>query len=456
MKKPQAAGTSRSLAISCLAQWSGSGKPIQGFMDTIIHASGLETGDSRLAVMLIMGVLRRQQYLDCILSRFSKTPLRKMKPLTLAALRVGVYQLCFLERIPDSAAVNETVKALKKFRQPGWLLKFVNGTLRTIAREKQALPGPETAGPDNGPLLEHPTWLTERWSGNFGPEKMKKICRINNLEPELCLQVNTSRTSTEKLAELFAEAGTTSRAGKYAPDSLVLPGQRGAITALPGFTKGFFQVQDQAAQLACLLFGPLEKGGRYLDGCAGLGGKTCTIAKSLPPDASLCAVEPDRRRSRLLADNLARQQLAGRVTIVHQDLQTFAASGPRPFDGILIDAPCSGTGVIRKHPDIRWNRSPEDLASYQAVQLALLQTAASLLAPGGFLVYATCSLEPEENEQVIEQFLTSSAGFTSTNCRNFLPDSAATLIDDNGFFNPFPAEDIEGFFAARLVRKAVQ
>jgi len=453
MKKPSA-GTSRSLAIHCLTQWSGTDKSIQHFIDTLIHSSELQTGDRQLAVMLVMGVLRRQQYLDTILSRFSNTPLRKMKPLTLAALRVGVYQLCFLNRIPDSAAVNETVKALKNFRQPGWLLKFVNGTLRAIAREKQALPPPEIAGPNNGPILEHPAWLTERWRRNFGLQKMEEICRINTLEPELCLQVNRSRTGTEKLAELFTRASISSKAGKYAPDSLILTNHRGAVTALPGFKEGLFQIQDQAAQLSCLLVRPLTRGGCYLDGCAGLGGKTCSIAGLLPPEATLFAVEPDHRRTRLLADNLARQKLAGRVTIFHQNLQNFSASNPQPFDGILIDAPCSGTGVIRKQPDIRWNRHPEDLVAYQVSQLSLLKTAAALLASGGVLVYATCSLEPEENEQVIEQFLASTAGFTLTNCRDFLPDSAASLVDNNGFFKPLPTEEIEGFFAARLVRDA--
>jgi 16S rRNA (cytosine967-C5)-methyltransferase len=454
MKNRQSAGTPRSLAINCLVQWAGTGKSIQAFIDPMIHNSGLAAADRQLAVMLVMGVLRRQQYLDTILSRFSKTPLRKMKPLTLAAMRVGIYQLCFLERIPDSAAVNETVKALKKARQPGWLLKFANGTLRTIAREKKSLPGPETAGPDNGPVLEHPAWLTERWRKNFGAGRMEKICRINNLEPELCLLTNRSRTAPDRMAELLCRASIAVRPGKYAPASLIVPDHRGAVTTLPSFKQGFFQIQDQAAQLASLLLQPLEKNGRYLDGCAGLGGKTCAIAGALPAGAVLYAVEPDRRRSRLLVENLARQQLDDRVIVVQQDLQTFSSSGPQPFTGILIDAPCSGTGVIRKHPDIRWNRQPEDLATNQLLQLELLQTAASMLAPGGILVYATCSLEPEENEQVIEQFLAATAGFTLTNCRDFLPASATGLVDNNGFFTPLPADEIEGFFAARLVYNA--
>ncbi len=456
MKKPLTSGTSRSPAIHCLTRWSGTGKPIQEFIDTIIHESDLKPEDRRLSVMLVMGVLRRQQYLDTILSRFSKTPLRKMKPLTLTALRVGVYQICFLQRIPDSAAVNETVKTLKKARQPGWLLKFTNGILRAIVRQKKTLPSPETAGPGNTPLLEHPAWLTERWRNHFGVSQMEEICRINSLEPELCLQANRSLTDVKQLTSLFCRHGITAIPGRYAAESLILQDHRGAVTALPGFKDGLFQIQDQAAQLTGLLLQPLTPGGRYLDGCAGLGGKTCSIAAILPPEASLYAVEPDLRRQRLLADNLLRQQLAERVIIVDQDLQSFSSSDPGPFSGILIDAPCSGTGVIRKHPDIRWNRRPEDLAANRVLQLNLLQTAASMLAPGGVLVYATCSLEPEENELVIEQFMATTADFTLTSCREFLPESAAALVDDNGFFKPLPSEEIEGFFAARLIRKNIE
>ena len=453
MKKPPST-TSRGQAIRCLAQWAGSGKPIQPFTDSIIHNSNLTAENRQLAVMLVMGVLRRQQYLDIILARFSNTPLRKMKPLTLAGLRVGIYQLCFLDRIPDSAAVNETVKALKQFRQPGWLLKFVNGTLRSIAREKPNLPAPETAGPDNGPVLEHPDWLTRRWRQHFGQQIMTEICCINNREPDLCLQVNRSLTDRETLTGLLDQADIASRPGRYAPDSLVLPGHRGAVTKIPGFTEGLFYVQEQAARLSCFLCSPFEADRRYLDGCAGLGGKSCGLAGSLPASTVLHCVEPDQRRARLLAENLARLQLSRRVTIVHQDLQTYGASSPHLFDTILIDAPCSGTGVIRRHPDIRWNRLPGELTAFQTLQLNLLQTAASLLTPGGILVYATCSLEPEENEQVIEQFMDSAPEFILTNCRDYLPESAATLVDNNGFFKPVPTEEIEGFFAARLVHNA--
>jgi 16S rRNA (cytosine967-C5)-methyltransferase len=445
--------TSRSSAINCLVQWAGTGKPVQKFIEKNIHNSSLKSEDRQLAVMLVMGVIRRQQYLDIILARFSRTPLRKMKPLTLAALRVGIYQLCFLDRIPDSAAVNETVKALKKARQPGWLLKFVNGTLRAISREKSSLPQPEKAGPDNSLVLEHPDWLTTRWHKKYGWKKMVEMCRINSLEPKTCLQVNTRLTTRGQLVEQLGSAGITLRPGRYSPDSLILPEFRGAVTTLPGFAEGLFQIQDQAANLCCYLLGPLQERERYLDGCAGLGGKTCVLASMLPGGAELHAVEPDLRRFRLMSENLKRQKKDTLVNCSQQDLQSFVASGPTLFNGILVDAPCSGTGVIRKHPDIRWNRSPEDLAVNKKIQSDLLRLAATLLAPGGVLVYATCSLEPEENEQVVEHFLSCNDEFILSDCREFLPESARVLVNDQGMFSPAPSEEIEGFFAVRMVRK---
>ena len=446
MKNCKDKSIARRLALICLADWTGTGRPVQGFMDSIIHAADLRSEDRQLAVMLVMGTLRRQGFLDQIISRFSKTALSKMKPLTLAALRVGVFQLCFLERVPEAAAVNEMVAALKKMRQPAWLLGFVNGLLRNIARHKEELPRPE----DLEPEINHPAWLIERWQQQFGRKKMQEICQVNDTEPQLCLR--SSGLKREVLAQQLAEQGISTVPGRYAPDSLLVQDWRGPIMTLPGFAQGLFQVQDQAAQLACLLLGPFQGQGRYLDACAGLGGKTCALAALLPAGALLTAVEPDARRVRLLQENLARQQMQERVDIFHGSLEEFAATNPLPFDSILLDAPCSGTGVIRRQPDIRWNRQSDDFAVYQAKQLGLLKTAASLLATGGTLVYATCSLEPEENQQTVAQFLAAQNDFYLSDCSELLPSAAAGLLDAQGCFAPLPSQEIDGFFAAKLQR----
>jgi 16S rRNA (cytosine967-C5)-methyltransferase len=218
--------------------------------------------------------------------------------------------------------------------------------------------------------------------------------------------VNTRRTSRSALKELLAKSGITAHNTFFSPPGLVVDAFPGSIASLPGFDPGHFQVQDEAAQLASLLAGPLPHRCRILDGCAGLGGKTSHLAEMLPPDGTIVAIEPDPRRYRLLGENLRRLGHNAFVQPVRTDLQRYADTRPLPFDVILIDAPCSGTGVIRRQPDIRWNRQPEDLAQYQQTQLHLLEKASSLLKPGGALVYVTCSLEPEENQWVIGRFST--------------------------------------------------
>ncbi|NIA04901.1 MAG: 16S rRNA (cytosine(967)-C(5))-methyltransferase RsmB, partial [Proteobacteria bacterium] len=400
----QQQSTSRRLAILCLCRRDRDKSVVQVHIDRLIHGSSLAGPDRQLAVMLVLGVLRQQQFLDTVIARFSSVPPGRMKPLTLTALRVGVYQLFFLDRIPASAAVNETVKVLKAEKQPRWLINFVNGVLRTIARQRTSLPGPDAAGKDGAPVLNHPDWLLRRWRARYGPDRTEEICRLNNLEPLLSLRVNTRLISREALADRCRRAGHGVRNGRYAPDALVLESGAGAVANLPGFAEGLFQVQGEAAQLATLLLAPFAAGRRYLDACAGLGGKTGHLAQLLPAGAELTAVEPDRRRFALLGENLRRLGADGNITLFNGGLDEFAGSGQRRFDAILIDAPCSGTGVIRRHPDIRWNRQEDDLHSYQRQQGILLHTAASLLAPGGILVYATCSLEPEENQQVIDAF----------------------------------------------------
>lgn len=434
--------------MHCLSAWDRKKGSIGPLVDAVIHGSAMGPSDRHLAVNLVQGVLRQMQYLDAVISRFAKLPPRKMKSLTLMTLRVAVYQIIFLDRIPDSAAVNEAVKAMRQERQPRWLLNFVNGVLRNVVRNRHSLI-PSGEG-DGESILNHPGWLVDRWRQRYGRRKAEKICRRNNREPLLTLRVNTLRTGTEELAELFRRQGLGVRPGSFAPHSLVLDAFSGSVAGLPGYGEGLFHVQDEAAQLATYLLGPFMERGLYLDGCAGLGGKTCQLAQLLPPGTALAAVEPDHRRASLLEENRLRLRLAD-ITLFHGSLADFRATGPGLFTGVLIDAPCSGTGVIRRHPDIRWNRQPGDLPVYQARQIELLEQGAPLVRPGGILVYATCSIEAEENEEVIRTFLSGHAEFTATDCRPLLPAAAAELVTAEGHFSSTPADGMDGFFAARLV-----
>nr|WP_320010464.1 16S rRNA (cytosine(967)-C(5))-methyltransferase RsmB [uncultured Desulfobulbus sp.] len=417
------------------------------FHDAIVQVADIDRG---LVKTLVYGVLRQKEYLDQIIRRFSKHPLRKMKPRTLMALRIGVYQLLFLSRIPESAAVNTTVNALKGSKQPSWLIGFVNGLLRNVARKRKDLPSSQQLSEADPPVLNHPSWLIERWQREYGMDTVRAICAANNCEPLLSLRGNRRKGSRQALKELMEKSGIKVDAGFFSPQALIVKEYPGSIASLPGMGEGRFQVQDEAAQLASLLVGELPDGGRVLDGCAGLGGKTSHLAELLPLGGTVTAVEPDSRRYRLMRENILRLGHQQSVIAVRSNLENFATTRPQPFDAILIDAPCSGTGVIRRQPDIRWNRSPEDFIQYQLVQLGLLATAVKLLRPGGTLVYATCSLEPEENHRVIEQFLDQFSTFTIENARKYLPENAHRLIDAQGCLRPNPADGLDGFFAARL------
>ena len=440
--------TPRSAAIDILCEWQRTGQSIDQIKDKLSPAFS-DPRDSQLTTALVFGVLRQCGQLDWLLGKFSSHPLDKMKPLTLQALRVGLYQLLYLDRTPPSAAINETVQVLKNNRQPKWLSGYVNGLLRNIARKI------ESSQMDfELPLqakLSHPQWLIDRWLQRWGLEKTTEICLSNNTPAQLCLCVNTSRTEREALRHTFHLAGIEARLGLFSPEALVLPDYRGPVTSLPGFRQGLFQVQDETAQLVVYLLSPFAPG-KYLDGCAGLGGKTSLLAQKFPPnEGSITAIEPQTGRYALLAENLARLGFSAQVTTFAGDLASFQAQTEDLFTGVLIDAPCSGTGVIQRHPDIRWNREAKDFLKFQQTQLALLQTAAKLTKPGGILVYATCSLEPEENEEVVDLFLKNQSGFAIENAGNFLPATAAGLVDENGFLKTVPGKTCsDGFFAARL------
>ena len=438
----------RGVAIDILHQWQRDKQPVEQVCEQGLADFVGDPRDRQLAWSMVLGVVRHLRYLDWIISKFSKHPLTKMKPLTLQALRVGVYQLLFLDRVPASAAINETVKALKNARQPRWLTGFVNGLLRNVDRNRANL-----AGDDLAPAVRysHPDWLVKRWQARYGAKRSEELCRSNNILPPLTLRIDLGQDGISDYIDALQKAEIEAEIGRFAPAAVTLPGYRGTVRDLPGYGQGWFQVQDEAAQLVSILLAPFADGA-YLDGCAGLGGKTTHLARLLPESAQLVAVEPSESRRVLLQENLARLQLAHRVKVVAGELADLCKGSER-FSGILIDAPCSGLGVVRRHPDIRWNREEKELPRYQARQLDLLATAAGLLQPEGVLVYATCSMEPEEDEQVIDRFLLDHPEFVLTDAGEYLPPSCGELLNDRGMLCTAPdLHNLDGFFAARLVK----
>jgi 16S rRNA (cytosine967-C5)-methyltransferase len=440
--------SARFVAIKTLCELDKSREPVKNIFNAQLVENPLPSNDRQLAVKIIYGLLRNRESLDIMLQHLCSQPLKKLKPFIHQALRVGLYQIMFLDRIPESAAVNESVKAVKAARLPKRLHGFVNGVLRNSIRKRNEL----LALIENPtmPILNHPHWLVERWKKQYGEKEALRICKQNNVEALFSIQVNSCVTDRETLLDRLQENAIVVRPGKYCEDTLILDGFHGDISRIPGFSEGQFQVQDQGAQLLTRLITPMVPNGDYLDGCAGVGGKTSVliqIASSV--QANVSAVEPSKNRREIFKENMKRLHPELSIPLFSGKLQDFAKTCKQHFHGILLDAPCSGTGVTRRHPDIRWNRRAEDFNIYQKTQLELLESAAGLLHPQGILVYTTCSLEKEENEQVIEAFLATNKDFSLSNCTSALPETAHALIS-NEYFAPLPGPENDGFFGAKL------
>lgn len=445
--------SARYSAAKILASLEKNHTPVKAIFDRVVKQFSLPANERNLTMQLVYGVLRQRQFLDRVLGLLSKTPIKKMDPFIHQALAVGLYQIFFLSRIPESAAVNEAVESCKTAKIHKRLHGFVNGILRQAIRTRDELQQKAQKDNKGQEILNHPQWLVDRWIKNFGATATVAFCTTNNKEPVLSLRVNTTRISQADYLNVLHQQDIPAESGAFAKDAIILTDFSGPLSALPGYDEGYFQVQDEAAQLATGLLAPFVVNGRYLDGCAGLGGKASHILQeTIDLQVEVHAVDPEPYRLEKLKENMARLYSAPPLTVHQTNLQDFTHENSPLFDGILIDAPCSGTGVIGRHPDIRWNRRPEDLEHYHNEQQTLLAHAATLLKAGGILVYATCSLEPEENSDVVNNFLESHPQFELSDCTEMLPEPARILVR-NGFFQPLPAPSIDGFFAARLVKK---
>lgn len=353
--------------------------------------------DASLVKELCFGVCRWYSRLDKLSSPLVKQPF-KTKDIELhALLLIGLYQMLYL-RIPDHAAISETVEACRQLNKT-WAVNVINGMLRTAQRSKTTL---LQDLPDNHTITHaHPKWLVDALSAAW-PEQVEGILKANNIPGALCLRVNLSKIKRDAYLRLLKEANITSHAGTMT-DSAVYLEKATDVTELPGFSDGLVSVQDEAAQLSAILLDP-QAGERILDACAAPGGKTGHILELQPNLKLLIALDADENRLKRVAENLNRLQLSAEMQ--HSSLEDLAElhQGPK-FDRILLDAPCSATGVIRRHPDIKWLRKRSDISRLANTQLKLLECAFSLLKPGGTLLYATCSILPQENSRTIHQFL---------------------------------------------------
>ena len=418
--------------------------------------------DRALAAEIATGVQRWRAALDHLIAALSKRAVDRLDPEVVEILRLSGYQLLHLTRVPASAVVDDAVKLTRRVGKQS-AAGFVNAVLRTLSRRRNDLPLPRRAPPlaistggDGSQreaalaylavTLSHPRWLVERWLDRFGFEATEAWLRFNNAPAPVTLRANRLRATPDQVIEQLASDDIRLLPGRFAPDALIVESGH----PLRGRPEGLFVVQDEASQLVAILSEP-QPGWRVLDACASPGGKTTALAAALAGTGRLIACDVRDRRVALLRKTLAAAG-ADQVRLVQTDLlQPLPFT--RPFDLVLVDAPCSGLGTLRPDPDLRWRRSERDLPALAAAELVMLQHAADVVAPGGRLVYATCSSEPEENEAVVDAFLATTPGFALLDARDAAPRLPRELIDTRGHLRTEPhVHGLEAFFGAVLVK----
>lgn len=455
----------RSVALRILLASQRTDRPLDELIDQ--QATSItQSRDRSLVMELVYGVLRRQEPIDWRLDAVLSKPLHKLPVIVQMLLRLGAYQVLFLDRVPDSAAVNETVQLAKaSARQLGrdWS-GLVNGVLRNLIRAPApSLPDP-TAHSAEWLSLTYgvPLWLVERWLERWGMEQAESACLATSAVPEVTVRVNRCRLRREEFLKRLQEAGILARPATVSHMGVVIEkGQE--VTTLPGFTSGDFYVEDEAAQLIPPLL-DAQPNERILDACAAPGGKATHLAELMGDRGMIVAVDQKASRLDLVRQNCLRLgirsivPMVGDVSKPAQWTRLLAGGAdrsdiPESFDRILVDAPCSGLGVLRRHPEAKGRRSDLSFVRHQKLQSHILKSVARSLRPGGVLVYSTCSTEAEETEDVVNQFCETAPGWTRESVAPWLPPAALQFVTAQGALSTMSNSfGMDGFYAARLRR----
>lgn len=434
--------TARDVALRALVACERQGAWSDGFLKKEIGNAGLDGRDAALATRLCFGVQQNRMLLDFWLSNLSKIPLAKMEPAVRSILRLGAYQILFLDRVPDHAAVNQAVEQARKNSRNPRSAGLVNGILRSLIRQKSELPQP----PDLSTRYSHPQWLVEAFSRRLPPEEVEDLLRADNSEPPTCIQINTCKVGAPVIIEALRQEGMTVSPHPWLPDCLLLQGT-GNLEQSAAFQRGWFYVQDAAAKLAVLAADP-RPGMEVLDACAAPGGKSFATAIAMDNQGRVISCDIHPHKQILLqrgAERLGLPIIQPEVLDGKDCKEDFL----NKFDLVIADVPCSGLGIIRKKPDIRY-KDPEPLAGLPKVQSAILENVSRYVRPGGVLLYATCTLLERENEEIVAAFLEKRKDFTLEKFQ--LPGPFGLCAD--GMLTCWPhRHGTDGFFFAKLRRR---
>ncbi len=370
-------------------------------LNRILRQARLEELDRRFATELVNGAVKAKGTLDYVLGKMVNRPLQKLEPVIYCILHLGLYQIFYTDRIPDSAACNESVNLAKKFSHKG-TDKFVNGVLRSALRQKELLW--ENIQNDTSLCLCHPRWLVERWRKRFGDEETKALCCWDNEPANLCLRVNTLMTTRDAFLQDLRETGCEAEVSLWCPDGIVMTKSPGLPVILLKFPYSFY-VQDESSMLPAMALQP-QPGERVLDMCSAPGGKTTHIAVLMENKGCVTACDIYPHKLKLIEENAKRLKI-GIIKTELQDGTVFRDEWKETFDRVLVDAPCSGLGVLRRRAEARWTKTEKGLQDFPALQYTILENACRYVKPGGVLVYSTCTMEENENGKLIERFLKS-------------------------------------------------
>lgn len=377
-----------------------------------LRGAPLSALDRKLATGLVYGTVKAMGTLDWYLSRVVNRPLRKLDPLVLVILRLGAYQILYLDRIPDSAACNESVKLTKKYVHEG-AGKLVNGALRQLARTRDQWKFPQ--GPDHELeriALEycHPEWLVRRWKYRYGMDEAIRLCEFDNARPAFSLRVNTLALSREELRQQLAEKGIETHASKWSPDGLLCDTLPSLEELVRDFGRDIY-IQDESSMLDAAVLAPAP-GDRVIDLCSAPGGKTTHLAQKMQDKGSILALDLYDHKLALVRQNAERMGIHC-IETRKQDGTLFVPAWENTADKVLVDAPCSGLGVLNRRAEARWTKEERGLSQFPPLQKKILANGARYVKPGGRLLYSTCTLEQDENTRVRKWFLEQHPEFCS-------------------------------------------
>ena len=414
-----------------------------------INRRHLTDQDRRFITELVYGTIKAGKTLDWLLAQFINRPFDKVAPVIRNILRMGVYQLFFLSKVPPSAACNQAVELAKKYGHAG-TVKFVNGVLRNIARNLDNIKYPDKEkDPAKYIALKyfHPEWLVRRWLKKFGIESCEKLCAFNNQTPALSVRTNTLKVTREELMALLKEQGVKAEPSLFVPEGIICM-EHPSLSKIKALSQGLFQVQDESSMLVAHVLNPCA-GECIIDACAAPGGKSTHIAALMGNRGRVLAFDIHPHKLSLIEDNAARLGI-GIIEASEQDATSIGSKYSALADKVLVDAPCSGLGVLRRKPDSRWRKSPEQLLELPILQGKILNSAADCVKPGGVLVYSTCTVGSEENDEVVKNFLAQRNDFSLDVTGRYLPQPR-----EEQTVQLWPHVDgVDGFYIARMSRKS--